>query len=263
MLFKASLQPSVKRKIRSAYKDLTRFGGRGHLGEDLKLVEIYDGEIDFYEREFRKADGVGAEFAAGALRVSIPLVRAGHTVFAIEASEAMRTIGKKAMDLHLLETEKRRLHVIPGDMRRAQLPIKVSLVIIPYQSFWFNFGRGFKSFCACGETSLVMAAHALECHARKRTYFSALLSAEYCVRSMLEALVPQGKFIVDAPATRIYRGWWDWVAERYNFSYEISRPYSCKTCLPDVRLGALCLHSYDKKVFPEGYREVLVGTKLD
>lgn len=253
----------MERKIRSAYKDLSQYGGRGHLGEGLKLAEIYDGELDFYEREFRSSGGIGAEFAAGALRISIPLVRAGNTVFAVEASEAMRALGNEAMNFHLSEKERLRLHVIPGDMRRAMLPQKVPLVIIPYQSFWFNFGRGFKPFCTCGETSPLIGVHTANCYARIKNYRHALLSAEYCVRSMLKVLVPKGKFIVDAPGMHIYRGWWDWVAAQYNFSFEVARPYSCKECLSDVRMGAICLHTYDKKVIPEGFREVLIGTKLN
>ncbi len=226
--------------ILSAYTAELARGLNGYLDVEMRPKPQRPGEADFFISEAQKSGGPVLELASGACRMMMVLAGAGIEVFGIEASDAMISIGEKAI-AQLPEGIRKRIHVIRGDMRSFAFSKKFPLIIIPYHSFWFNFrnvARQTKRRGAAAET---------------------FRQAEECICSIMEALASGGRFIIDTPLTSLDVSWgyvagrpWDDWAGKYGFRYKIVKPY----ILPKAREN----DSFSDML--HAGTEVLIGEKL-
>lgn len=180
--------------IVSAYSEEKTQHFHGFLSKDLTPQEVYTGEFNFYVSRARCQEGVVLELASGAGRILMTLAQAGITVVGLEASLPMIQLANKA--IHQIPPEARkRITIVCGDMRTFAFRTKFRLVIVPFLSFWSNF---------------------LQSNSE-----DPLAQAEMCLRSILYALTPEGKFIIDGWQQI---EWWNRMKEKFNFNFEIYEP---------------------------------------
>lgn len=192
--------------VHSAYSEWKAQNLNGYLTPELRPRGLRDGELDFFVRLAAKNGGPVLELASGAGRILMVLAEAGFEVFGIEASEHMLVLAKKAITLTSVDAQKR-IHLIQGDMRQFAFRRKLPLIIIPYHSFWFNFDKnheGLRDDCLLG------------------AYHS---EAEQCIQSITEALDSGGIFVIDTPRMFEESAWWDGMAKKHGFSYQVENPY--------------------------------------
>ena len=183
--------------IRSAYpKDAARITN-GYLDKDLRPKETRDGEFSFFVNEAKHSGGSVLELASGAGRILMVLAEAGVNVFGLEASGPMLAIAKKAI-ARLPKKTQHRIHLVCGDMRRFAFKRKFPLIIIPFNSFWFNFYRA---------------------------SLDEYVLAEQCLKSIMMALEHGGRFIIDSPCESNHQ-WWATMAKKFGFTLEIVEPYT-------------------------------------
>ena len=183
--------------IRSAYPENAARITNGYLDKDMRPRETRDGEFRFFVNEAKKSGGPVLELASGAGRILMVLAEAGLEVFGIEASESMLAIAKKAIT-RLPQKTQHRIHLVCGDMCQFVFKRKFPLIIIPFNSFWFNFR---------GESD------------------DGYVQAKQCLKSIMMALERKGKFMIDSP----FEGnqhWWATMAEKFGFTLEIAEPYT-------------------------------------
>ncbi|GEM_PF-6806153 len=152
------------------------------------------GEFLFYLNASRSVGEIVLELACGAGRMSIALGHAGIRVIGLDASLPMLSYGHKILSLFPEDVQKR-VRFVQGDMCNFALRKPVRLIIIPFNSFWYNFYRMGGS---------------------PRTH------ADSCVRCIIDALEFEGRFIVDAPNHNNCGYWWYEMAEKYGFRFVIS-----------------------------------------
>ena len=89
-------------------------------------------DIEFYLRlAERCAPASILEYGAGAGRVTLPLIRQGHRVTAIDASrEMLALLDQKAQ--RLPQHARERLSLLPGDMRKKRLRTRFPLVLATF-----------------------------------------------------------------------------------------------------------------------------------
>ncbi len=162
---------------------------RGHLWDSREIgsFERYEGEFKFFTGYAAKTGGPILELACGAGRVMMELAKAGFEIFGIEASRPMIEIGLKAME-ELSPDTRQRIRFIQGDMRQFHFRKLFPLIIIPFNSFWYNL-------------------------ATKE-------EAEKCLNCILGNLKVDGLFITDAPTKYVFHyGWWDKMSLKLGFSF--------------------------------------------
>lgn len=174
-------------------------GNRGYLGSSIK--EARAGEIDFVASYAIKTGGPILELACGAGRVMFELAKRGFEVYGIDASWPMIEVGKEAFKEFLPEVQSR-IHFIQGDMRSFSFRKKFPLIIIPFNSFWFNLDTE---------------------------------GAEKCVERITENIIPKGLFLIEYPhswemAKPTSRSidscwndtetWWEKLAQKYGFTFK-------------------------------------------
>lgn len=207
----------------SAYTPEIVRGIRGYLGENLGPVEMFPGEFAFFIKHARA--GRVLELASGAGRILMPLATAGIEVFGLEASSAMLALCREAVG-KLPEYTRRRIHLIQGDMCQFAFTKSFPLIIVPFNSFWFNFRR--MSHVSGG--------------ASPDDY------AMLCLRTILEALDCGGTFIIDTPIyyddlnRRRSVEWWLKMAELLFFSFEFT-DCSGKPVDPESADDSFCCRS--------------------
>lgn len=219
--------------IRSAYGE----AHNGHLTDDLKPEEKRRGEFLFFIDQAQKHGGGVLELASGAGRVLMPLAEAGIEVWGLEASVPMLDLARQAIAKNLSSEAQSRIHLVHGDMRRIQRALelkdqKFPLVIIPYCSFWWNFSNRFSFRYPFALLREALFARESFLDGKKQAYL--YIQAEYCLKSILAALEPQGTFIIDTPYYAFEYpdkrdadlvSWWNTMACQYQFVFEIIHPY--------------------------------------
>ena len=183
----------------------------GHLsGYNMRPAEVYLGEVDFFIKEAEKSGGPVLELACCGGRMSVIMAQAGFEVYAIDSSIHALRLAKDVLALNLRGEEIRRVHLIQGDMCNFYFRRKFPLVIIPFQSFWFNFSRAARAESSHGEANPDIV-YGL---------------AERCLKSILGSLQKKGKFIIDAPHNHNQEEpWWNIMSKAHGFSYGTICPY--------------------------------------
>lgn len=105
----------------------------------LAFVGFYDvwvkdvvGDVDFYVRRAREAEGPMVELGVGTGRIAIPTALTGKHVFGVDVSSAMLAEGRKRASIAGLAD---RITFLEADMRLHVADPPVSLVTIPYRAF--------------------------------------------------------------------------------------------------------------------------------
>jgi len=100
-----------------------------------KIASVYDyfqkgikGDIEFYLGYFKKFKGKILEIGAGTGRITIPLVKAGYDVTALDlAPKMLKILDKKA--------KQEKIRTICADMRNFKTPEKFDATIITFRTF--------------------------------------------------------------------------------------------------------------------------------
>lgn len=222
----------------SAYSKKDAEAVRGYRFADTDVpLQQYDGEFDFFIQQAAlrvPKGGCVLELAAGSGRIMEGLATAEELaekeihIYGIEASESMLFRARRAFS-RLPEAVRRKLHLIRGDMCAFALQPVFHLMLVPFNSFWFNFGRY--------EDSLRKKFPYLN-----PTSFPCFLAvAEQCLSCMLDALSERGTFIIDKPVYPFVIGdgneWWKLMAAKHGFDYVMQFPYSKNDIFVDVLVG--------------------------
>lgn len=104
-----------------------RFPGQTSIG--------VDGDIAFYTRLAREAQGPVVELGAGTGRVAIPIVLAGVRVLGLDLSPQMLAIARRKAAEQQIERE---LGLAVADMRSFALTRPAALITIPARAFLHN-----------------------------------------------------------------------------------------------------------------------------
>lgn len=140
----------------------------GYLGDrenPLTGSRRYTDEFAFITDYAQRTGGPILELACGAGRMMQALARLGYDVYGIDASRPMLDRGMQAKQ-QLSKEVQDRMHVIQGDMRSFKLNTVFSLIIIPFNSFWYNLDEK---------------------------------GAVECLRSIISHLAKSGFFLIDSP----------------------------------------------------------------
>jgi hypothetical protein len=111
------------------YSDLKAQAVGGWLGAERP------GEIELICAAARRIGGPVLELASGAGRVMRCLAREHHDVIGVEASPAML---KMAHETTRNLATRDRMRFVRGDMRTFSFGRRFPLVIVPFNSFWYN-----------------------------------------------------------------------------------------------------------------------------
>ncbi|MBI4137646.1 MAG: class I SAM-dependent methyltransferase [Candidatus Sungbacteria bacterium] len=219
----------------SAYSPEDAQASRGYRFADTGIpLQQYDGEFDFFINLVAGIGGPVFELAAGSGRIMEILATAevlnetGVHIYGLEASESMLFRAQRAFS-RLSAEERQRLHLIKGDMCRFALRQVFSLVIVPFNSFWYNFWRY--------EDGLLAASPRLAVSSSKFVW----AAAEQCLSCILNVLCEGGTFVIDMPvigapsmSDQHIREWWESMGAKYGFEHVFKQPYSRSDVLVDV-----------------------------
>lgn len=152
------------------------------------------GEIELILAAVRETGGPVLELASGAARVMRCIARAHHDVIGVEASPAMlRMAVRSTRNLAIRE----RMRFVRGDMRSFAFGRRFPLVIVPFNSFWYNLDE---------------------------------LGAAQCLERIVAHVMPGGRFLVDSPfgyfADTIppegAPAWWERKAAELGFRFTVA-----------------------------------------
>ncbi len=112
------------------------------MNDYTPFAELYDLFYDDFEEDIamytgfaERTGGPILEVGSGTGRVALALAGEGHTVVALELSEAMRAVAKhKAVRAQLTD----RVEFVSGDMRRFKIDRYFGLIIVPLNTFLHN-----------------------------------------------------------------------------------------------------------------------------
>jgi SAM-dependent methyltransferase len=104
---------------------------------DLAISGPFRGDIDWYRRKAREADGPVLELGAGTGRVTIPIAEDGVSICALDADTGMLARLRQKV-AQLPPDVQRRITVAEADMRNFQLGATFALVIIPFRAYVHN-----------------------------------------------------------------------------------------------------------------------------
>ena len=114
-------------------------------GTDTYQPHLYDlvtppslaGDVEWYVRKAKAADGPVLELGAGTGRVTLALARGGVAVHALDAHDGMlEVLRRKLADLPA--DVQRRVTIVAADMRTFELPERFGLVIAPFRAILHN-----------------------------------------------------------------------------------------------------------------------------
>lgn len=170
----------------------------GHLDLD------HPGEIALVLEIARQTGGPVLELACGAGRVMCALAEAGFKTVGIDSSRPMLRKGADARRL-LPDVVQTRIQFVWGDMRCFEIPRRFPLIIIPFNSFWYNLNEA---------------------------------DAERCIGMILGHLADGGRFLIESPGTDCTAidliralqpelmpkgAWWGRMAVTCGFAFEVRR----------------------------------------
>ncbi|HEY4479142.1 MAG TPA: class I SAM-dependent methyltransferase [Candidatus Paceibacterota bacterium] len=219
----------MKPEIPSAYSAEKTKNSNGYLSDTLRPTERRKGEFAFWVREVQHSGGPVLELASGAGRILTVLAEAGVDVYGLEASSEMIELGKRAMHALPVET-KQHIRVVQADMRVFTFVRKFPLVIIPFTSFWYNFKNAAIDDIGWDFETSEKSEKEFQEHIERQ--------AENCLSSIVGALAPSGRFIIDNPFYTTHwqkengrdkrdhcRRWWSRMVERFGFDVYIRKPF--------------------------------------
>ena len=162
---------------------------RGHLWDSREVgsFERYDGEFRFFIGYAAKTGGPILELACGAGRMMMELAKNGFEIFGIDASRPAIKMGLEAVEKLPLNVQQR-IHFVFGDMCRFHFRKPFPLIIIPFNSFWYNLVTKEK--------------------------------AEKCLYCILDNLETGGFFVIDKPTKYVFHyEWWEKMSLKLGFTF--------------------------------------------
>lgn len=113
---------------------------------DMDTSQYSSVDLDFYREAASRTTGPVLELACGTGRISIPLAKDGHEVWALDLSAPM--LAEFARKAAALPPEVRnRLNVVQGSMSDFTIPRQFDLIIIPFRAFQALTQDGDASAC--------------------------------------------------------------------------------------------------------------------
>jgi len=104
---------------------------------DLVTPASLAGDVDWYVRKAKAADGPVLELGAGTGRVTLALAREGVAVHALDAHDGMLAVLRRKL-ADLPADVQRRVTIVAADMRTFELPEQFGLVIAPFRAILHN-----------------------------------------------------------------------------------------------------------------------------
>ncbi len=101
---------------------------------DSDNKDLLKDDIDFYIQYADELKGNILELGCGTGRITIPLARAEHKVWALDISQPMLDVFAEKLRSES-EATFNNLHVLPGDMRDFSFNEKFKLIFIPFRTF--------------------------------------------------------------------------------------------------------------------------------
>ena len=171
-------------------------------------------EFDFYIKHANKTGGPILELCSGACRVMAPLAQMGFAVYGLEASRPMIDLGLDKVIPRLSSEERKKIHIVQGDMYNFAFNRQFPLIIIPFCTFWYN----------CRNAVKAVHDNSVE---DETLYLEMARLGEQCLVCIIRALNPGGLFIIDSARSGDWllsppglQDWWERMSEKYNFDYE-------------------------------------------
>jgi SAM-dependent methyltransferase len=97
-------------------------------------------DIAFYVAQAQRSRGPVLELGAGTGRITLPLLRAGVQVTAVDQSEPMLARARERM-ARLRAADRARVHLVRADLRQLKLNERFALVIAPFNLFMHLYER--------------------------------------------------------------------------------------------------------------------------
>jgi len=104
---------------------------------DLVTPASLAGDVDWYVRKAKTADGPVLELGAGTGRVTLALAREGVAVHALDAHAGMLDVLRRKL-ADLPADVQRRVTIVTADMKTFELPERFGLVIAPFRAILHN-----------------------------------------------------------------------------------------------------------------------------
>lgn len=105
---------------------------------DARFYDYYslglEGDVEFYVAEAKRAQGPVLELGCGTGRITIPIAEAGIPIVGLDRAPAMLARAHKKI-AQLPAKTRRRIKLVPGDMRDFDLKTRFALIFIPYRAF--------------------------------------------------------------------------------------------------------------------------------
>jgi SAM-dependent methyltransferase len=174
--------------------------------------ELYDavtpasfaGDVEWYRRKAREADGPVLELGAGTGRITLPLAQEGVVVHALDADARM--LGALRSKVAGEPPEVRdRITLVEADMRSFELPQRFALVIAPFRAFLHNLTEQDQLACLTRvrdhlRPDGVFAFNTFHPSLEFMSQNAGALTSVWRARGVFER--PDGGFIVRSEATR-------------------------------------------------------------
>ncbi len=93
-----------------------------------------EGDAEFYTAQAKQYGGPVLELGCGTGRITIPVAESGISIVGLDRAPAMLARAHKKM-ADLPAKTRRRIKLVPGDMRDFDLGARFPLVIVPYRAF--------------------------------------------------------------------------------------------------------------------------------
>ena len=191
--------------------------------DDYAVKEVKCGEFRFFAEQalLTEEGSVALDIATCGGRIPILYgclkeTRARFSrIIGLDASRPMLRHAQKAARAHFPEGSIKKVSWVEGDMRNLPFRGTIDLITIAFCSFFYNFGRGLPEDAS---------EYVIEETAQGE--------AEQCLRAIITALKPGGRFIVDA-ANQVYKArnngdytsWWQEKGDRLGFRFKLKEPY--------------------------------------
>ena len=115
---------------------------------DLVTPASLAGDVDWYVRKAKTADGPVLELGAGTGRVTLALAREGVAVHALDAHAGMLDVLRRKL-ADLPAEVQRRVTIVTADMKTFESPERFGLVIAPFRAILHNLTDEDLVACFC------------------------------------------------------------------------------------------------------------------
>ncbi len=104
---------------------------------DLVTAASFAGDVEWYVRKAKMANGPVLELGAGTGRVTMSLAREGVAIHALDAHAGMLDVLRRKL-ADLTADVQQRVTIVTADMKTFELPERFGLVIAPFRAILHN-----------------------------------------------------------------------------------------------------------------------------